>query len=174
MRRQRQFRSLALLVAAAFLAPSLCAEPSLEEAIKLTYREKDWDRFFGRAYYLRTRKADHAGHATSVLTKGEAEAQLLEIVALLRHCQWHRAQALYRTFAATSAAVVYTEETRTLAGILSFFNEAPLPKAEEQELRREESRTRRRLWKVNSGKKRKLSPMKLRLHVPNLCAEETL
>lgn len=117
------------------------------------YKEGRWDEFFGLTTYVQeTQKGTNEGE----------RARLLEVLALMRHCQWAKAWAVLKTAAPGPQA-------SALKTLLPLY--ATLPESAAPALVRDETELPRR-WPVSKEVWLKLAPERLRRHVEPLCVPE--
>ena len=142
----------ALLIALRLVTAPFAAELPAN-LMRSHYREGRWDEFFGLTSYVQETQKDSE--------EGE-RAKLLEVLALMRHCQWKKATVLLKTAAPSSRA----EALQTLLPLYS-----TLPQSEAPKLVRDETELPRR-WPVTKALWLQLPPERLRRHVEPLCAPE--
>ncbi len=133
---------------------------SVQELMKIFYQQQQWDRFFAYAQYHRVRWSHERA----------SKIQLLEALALLRHCQNDLLKGLITEL-----------ENRDDSSELGFQDDLDqiriLARIDfEKKLTRREVKTPihdyfkgQRLWKLNSPEVQRMKVSKLRLKVENLC-----
>ncbi len=130
---------------------------SIEELMKLTYRLHDWPSFFAYAqFYRKYWKSSE-----------RSEVQLLEPLALLRHCQNDLLHSLSEELKAgdpklTDALAQMEHLSRT-----TFKEKASPSKAKSGFTKHLEGTS---LWKLNSSAIEKTHPRKIKIRVENKCS----
>ncbi len=117
------------------------------------YKESRWDEFFGLTTYVQESQKG---------SQEEQRAKLLEVLALMRHCQWEKALAVLATAAPSQHASVL----KTLLPLYARLPESAAPQAV-----RDETELPRR-WRVAKALWLTLPPEKLRRPVEPLCEPE--
>lgn len=141
------------------------AQPwAIGEATKQLYRKQHWSRFFGLASFTRMHYP---------LSETRDEIQLLEILALLRHCQKDHAVNLVRQGLSESSSAA-KPRYEMLASLLEVAATAP-----DEELTKENSQNSDRkvfrsknLWPIPAKSAQNLDPWKMARKVEPQCAKE--
>lgn len=131
---------------------------AVEELMKIYYRDQNWPKFFSYAQYYRIRWKAYE----------RSEVQLLEVLALLRHCQNENLERLLSEFRnqlqpvpAELDQIQALAETRFRAKAAS---QKPKPKLKVH-------MSGSSLWKMGSKKIGEVHPSKLQIRVENRCEE---
>ncbi len=133
---------------------------AFEKAAILFYKNQKWDRFFGTA-----RTARKFLKPSSQLEKIE----LLEVLALLRHCQWKAAQE--KAEEALSRSEPLSQDAKTLY-LLLVGDEVTVPQEGVLEKNSPEPfSTKRFHWPLPTSQLKQLKPLTLRKKVTSLCGD---
>lgn len=126
----------------------------LEEQMKLAYRLSDWPRFFALAHFLRMNwPAEYQQHRMN----------LLEALALLRHCQSQKLE----TLAANAPQSQNTSFEQILALSKTHFSAKTATTQETHKIRSHlEGKS---LWPTSSKNVKNIDPRRVRIFVENLC-----
>ncbi len=141
------------LVIALHLVTATFAVDSPANVMRSHYKESRWDEFFGLTTYVQETQKDSP--------EGD-RAKLLEVLALMRHCQWNKAWGILKTAAPSHQA----SALKTLLPLYTTLPESAAP-----QLVRDETELPRR-WPVAKALWLKLPPERLRRHVEPLCEPE--
>ncbi len=129
----------------------------IEELMKIHYRDQNWDRFFAYAQYYRLRYSP----------RERTEVQLLEPLALLRHCQTRALPNVLAQIKADKPELrSHIERIQALAETRFKGKKANTVKHESPLAAHFEGQF---LRKASHDKILKANPHKLRIHVENQC-----
>lgn len=130
---------------------------NLGETARQNYAEAQWPRFFALSYYLRKTAPDH----------GETQrVRMLEMLALIRHCQWDLAQEL-GTEARQFATAADRLKIKRLEAATILFSETPNLQSEPIILADETPQ--QDLWPLKFEEATSLNPLGLRRHMDARC-----
>jgi len=125
--------------------------PAVEELMKITYAEQDWRSFFAYAQYYRIKGI-------------ESDTYLLELLALLRHCQNQVLEELIQSYRKNKDRPEYDQ---ILSLSHTVFKGKKVNTQPSYELK---SRSQGdALWKINSKWIGRQHPSKIKIKVKNLC-----
>ncbi len=133
---------------------------ALSEGVRLHYLKERWAPFFGLSTYFRTR------YPNRVETEN---VRLLEILALLRHCQWNSARRILEE-GKGGKTTQWQEASSHIAELLELVprlsHEIP---PEDSGSKRDGIFSSRKLWPIRTQNVSGLDPHKLRRHVEAKC-----
>lgn len=131
---------------------------AVEELMKLHYRESDWPRFFGYAHYYRKHWS----------IRERTKVQLLEALALLRHCQNEILERLSDEFQNNYPA--WKEDLKQIRALSKTrFKEKPAAPNEVRAFQKHWT-TGASLWSSDSKIIEKTNPSLIRIGVTNRCS----
>ncbi|PIR23788.1 MAG: hypothetical protein COV44_01165 [Deltaproteobacteria bacterium CG11_big_fil_rev_8_21_14_0_20_45_16] len=122
-----------------------------EELMKITYAEQDWRSFFAYAQYYRIKGI-------------QSDTYILELLALLRHCQNAILEELIATYRKTKDRPEYAQILALSRTVFKDKKGGTQPSYELKSRAQGDA-----LWKLNSEWIGKHHPSKIKIKVKNLC-----